>query len=165
MKFNKRQSVSSDGPGLFLKLKDGESVVGVCRGEIYEFFNKWVGGRSQLTQADDPDGRSRFRLNFVVQEDGKFVAKIWEFGFAIYNQLADLNDEYPLEKTKIKITRRGQGTDTIYLILPMVKEPIPAKTMKQIESVDLNILEHKEKPQFEGAPSGANENEFDEIPF
>lgn len=163
MRFTKREIPSGDGSGgLFLKLKDGESVVGVFRGEVYEFYSKWENNKSVLTTADDPDGKSRFRLNFVVKED-KFTAKIWEFGLTIYNQLADINEEYPLQSTKVKITRRGTGTDTIYMILPMLKEPIPAQAMKEIESLPLNILEHKGQPEKKiknYAPGADEEPEF-----
>lgn len=148
MKFTKREIPKSENGGstVFLRLKDGASINGVFRGEIYEFYSKWVGNKSHITNADDPDGKTRFRLNLVTLEDGKFVAKIWEFGLNIYNQLADINEEYDLTKTKVKITRRGTGTDTTYMLLPLVKEPIPAKTMKEIEAVHLNILEHKDQP-------------------
>jgi len=166
MKFNKREIPSSGtgGGNLFLKIADGQSVTGVLRGENYEFYNKWVGGKSQLTTADDPEGKSRFRANFVTLEDGKFVPKIWEFGLTVYNQLADMSEEYDLEKTKIKITRRGSGTDTVYMILPIVKEPIPAKVMKEIEAVELLHLQHK--PQTKAEPPSFNPNDDDdEIPF
>lgn len=147
MKFTKREVMQSEGNSLFLKLKDGESTTGVFRGEIYEFYSRWEGNRSRITTPDDPEAKTRFRANFVTKEDGRFLAKIWEFGIVTYNQLADLNEEYPLEDTKVKITRRGTGTDTIYNILPLLKEPIAAKDMKTIQGTPLNILEHKEQAE------------------
>jgi hypothetical protein len=147
MKFTKRDMPERDdrGPGIFLKFKDGESKTGVCRGEVYEFFQVWENGKSQVVARDHADAKSRFRLNFVILEDGKFVPKIFEFGIVVYNLLAEISEEYDLEKTKVKITRRGTGTDTVYMVLPLLKEPISAKTMKEIEAVPLNILEHKER--------------------
>lgn len=145
MKFQKREITQSEGSSLFLKLKDGESVSGMFRGEVYEFYAKWEGNRSHVTNPLDQEAKVRFRLNFVMKEDSKLVAKIWEFGLVVYNQLADLDAEYPLEETKVKITRRGTGTDTTYSILPLVKEKIDPKTMTAILSVPLNHLEHKEQ--------------------
>lgn len=167
MKFTKREVQSGEkGSNLFLKLADGQSVTGVLRGENYEFYNKWINGKSQLTTADDPEGKSRFRANFVTVEDGRLTAKIWEFPLTVYNQLADIAEEYDLEKTKIKITRRGTGTDTVYMILPLLKEPISAKAIKEIEAVKLNILEHKPKNE---PPAFGQEHQFEddqnEIPF
>jgi hypothetical protein len=146
MKFTKRDIPTGSGTGsnLFLKLKDGESKTGVCRGEIYEFTIKWEGGKSSVCSPDDEGAKTRFRLNFVVHEDGKFVPKIWEYGLIVYNLLSEIAEEYDLEKTKLKITRRGTGTDTVYMILPLLKEPIPAKTLAEIEAVPLLLLEHKE---------------------
>lgn len=147
MKFTKREiSSSENGNGVFLKLKDGESVTGVFRGEVYEFRSKWENGKSKLVDEKDPEGKTRFRLNFVMREGDKFVPKIWEFGVSVYNQLADINEEYDLTQTKVKLTRRGTGTDTTYSILPLLKEPIPPKVMKEIEDVILNVLEHKDQP-------------------
>lgn len=145
MKFNKRDAPSGDSQSsLFVRLKDGESIVGVPRGEVYEFFQVWEGGKSQVVSEDHPNAKSRFRVNLVVHEDGEFKARIWEFGLVIYNQLADIASEYDITQTKLKITRRGTGTDTVYMILPILKEPINAKALKAIEAVPLNILEHKQ---------------------
>jgi hypothetical protein len=147
---------------LFLKLGDGESKIGVCRGDLYEFFQVWENNRSRLVKPDEPGAKSRFRLNFVSYEDGKFVARIWEFGLMVYNQLADINEEYPLEKTKLKVTRKGKGTDTVYMILPMLKEPISAKGLKDLDGVTLNVLVHPEKSE----SKGTFESEMDEeLPF
>lgn len=145
MKFNKRDIPKSDGSGgnMFMRLKDGESVTGVCRGEVYEFFIIWENNRSRIVKQSEDGAKSRFRLNLVVHEDGKFIAKIWEFGLTIYNQLSDISDEYNLEETKLKISRRGVGTDTVYMILPLLKEPISPKTLKEISAVHMLILEHK----------------------
>jgi hypothetical protein len=166
MKFTKREVMQSNGSGgnTFLKLKDGESKAGVFRGEIYEFLKKWENGKSQVVGPDDPEGKTSFRLNFVTLEDGKFTAKTWEFGITVYNQLADIHEEYDLSKTKVKITRRGTGTDTTYMVLPLLKEPIPAKTMKEIEAVILNMLEHPQAVKKE-VKNYAPGSDGEELPF
>jgi hypothetical protein len=139
MKMDKRES---EGSGKFLKIKDGESVTGLFRGNVYEFHSKWDNGKNILTSPEE--GRPRFRLNFIVKEDGALKAKIWEFPLAVYNQLFSINEEYPLETTKIKITRQGTGTDTSYMIIPLLKEPVGPQAAEEIEGVPLCILEHKE---------------------
>jgi hypothetical protein len=141
---------------LFLKLKDGESKVGVFRGERpYEFFQVWEDGKSQVVDADHPNAKSRFRLNFVTKEDGELKVKIFEFGLTVHNMLADISESYDLEQTAVKITRRGLGTDTVYLILPVPpKEQPNATQLKAIQALPLNILEHK--PQVKNhAPQAA----------
>lgn len=167
MKLPKRSAPISEGNGsnLFLRLKDGESITGICRGEVYTFFNRWTGKTSEVVSEDAEGAKPRYRVNFVTVEEGVLVAKIWEFPNAVLEQLEGINDEYPLEKTKIKITRRGTGTDTIYMILPLLKEPISPKAMKEIEAVHMNILEHKQKPSTETREQKDQYFEEEEVPF
>lgn len=145
-RLTKREIQNENGSGLFLRLKDGESKVGVFRGEVYEFFQVWESGKSKVVEPDFDGAKSRFRLNFVTKEDGEYKAKIFEFGIQVYNQLAEIQDDYDLETTGLKIGRRGTGTDTTYIIIPSKEQP-SAQVMKTIEAVSLNILEHKRAPE------------------
>lgn len=143
MKFTKRDISSGNGGGSFIKFKDGESKVGVLRGDIFEFHQRWDNGRSSIVEAGTPEAKSRFRLNFVTKEDGVLACKVFEFGLMIYNQLAALSEDYDLEKTAIKITRRGTGTDTEYTVFPAKDQPT-ASQWKAIEAIELIVLEHKD---------------------
>ena len=159
MKFQKRDIPTGDGKGgLFLKFKDGESKVGVFRGEVFEFFQVWEGGKSQVVDPDHPMAKSRFRLNFCTKEDGEMKVKIFEFGLTVYNQLAEISVDYDLEQTAVKITRRGTGTDTVYMIIPAKEQPT-ASQLKAIQALPINFLEHKDKPQ--SAPAADDEG----LPF
>lgn len=168
MKFTKRAVASKDsnGGGNYLKLADGESVNVIFRGEVFEFWQSWPrGGEKQVFDKPTPGASSRFKANVVVHEAGKFVAKVWEFPVGIYNNIAEIADAYDITTTKIRITRRGVEKATIYILLPLA-EKIPAKAMKEIEAVELNILGHAQahaelsKPK-NHAPGG----DADEIPF
>ena len=165
MKFNQKQEVSHSGSNKFLKVGDGQSVNGVFRGEIYTFYNKWVNGKGMTCSPDDPGAKPRFKLNFVTMEDGKFVAKIFEFPQTVYNLLSDINDVYPLDKTKVKVSRRGTGTDTTYNILPLVNEPISGTTLNQIESVALQVLDDKSPPRSAQQAKTPMPEAHDELPF
>lgn len=145
MKFNKLSlAPKNDGGGnLFLKIEDGQSVTVVLKGEIHTFYTRWVDNKSQLVSAGDEGAKKRFRVNAIVFENGRFISKILEFGTPLYIQFSDINDEYPLEQTKLKITRRGQKLETTYVVLPLLKEPLTEKMLQEIESVPLNILEHR----------------------
>jgi hypothetical protein len=147
MKFNKVQE-EFKGPSKFLKIPDGQSVNGVFRGEIHTFYNKWVNGKGQEVGPDEPGAKPRFKLNFVTYENGAFIAKIFEFPQTVYNQLADIHEVYPLDKTKVQITRRGTGTDTVYMILPLVapKDVLSPGLLQQIEAVQLNVLDASTQP-------------------
>lgn len=173
MKFQKRTVQSGSGDSaFFFKLKDGEAKSGVLRGEIFEFYIKWINNKSVQTTIADPQAKSRFKVNLVVYEEGAFKAKIWEFGVLVYNKIADIAEEYDVTKTKIKISRQGTGTDTEYHLLPLLKEPLTPSVLSQIEAVKLNILDGAKKvemdadgfpPDFGDPPPGFQAG--DEIPF
>lgn len=169
MKLTKREMPSGDGQGgLFLKFKDGESKVGVPRGEVYEFKQKWANNKSQVVGADDPEGKSRFRINFVLKEGDELKAKIFEFGLTVYNQLAEIAEDYDITQTALKITRRGLGTDTIYMVTPVPPKQQPVgKVLAAIEAIPMNILEHKPSVASvtNSMSSAESFDEDSEIPF
>ncbi len=172
MKFTKREISTGTGSNNYLRLKDGENKIGVPRGEIYEFRTKWVSGKSIVVPDSDHEGKSRFRLNFVIFEEGQFKPLIWEFGVTIYNQLADIADVYELDKTKLRVSRSGSTKDnTSYNILPILKEPLSEKAIQAIAAVPLNILSHQQSspPAASGGPDSFGpppiEDDLDNIPF
>ncbi len=176
MKFTKTstQSQKTGFGDSYLKLKDGESVIGVFRGsEPYAFYMKWEAGKSHEVAPDEPGAKVRFRVNFVCQDNGKYVAKVWEMAQITYNKLADIaSSGWDVEKTFIKVTRKGMLTDTEYFLTPL-KEPPNPQTMKVIEAVVLNILDGKQAekkvenftPKFGGGPDEAPWPDTDEVPF
>lgn len=153
----------SNTGGLFVKLKDKESIEGVFRGDPREFLQHRVGRRPvecagdgcELCEKDTP--KFRFRLNFVTKENGAYVAKIYEGGAMVYDALKDLHSsDWDLEKTVIRIARKGEGLDTEYSVTPK-PGGISAETEKLLSSIKLNPLE----PQQQAAQIGEDEN----IPF
>src|SRR6185312_16723655 len=122
----KADEPSGLGGQFFIKLKDKESIVGVFRGDPYDFKQHWMQNGSQICPGAGCNEcikgmkpSFRFRLNFVTNEHGKYVARVFEQGRAVYGQLASLNNSgYPLEKTVVKITRTGNDKATTYTILP-----------------------------------------------
>jgi hypothetical protein len=173
MKFEGNSSVDSSN---FMKLKDGESVRGVFSGEPHEFKQHWENGRSSLcTGAQSCPGCGpgkepasfRFLLNFITQENGAYVAKVWEQGWKVYKQLRALNEDYQLDKTVVKITRTGSKmNDTNYAVIPLPGEsgvvtPALQDKLKQVKLVD---LEGRAKTTTENPDSENDANEdFDKF--
>jgi hypothetical protein len=148
MQFKEFHTGSRDegGPSSFLRLKDGDVVRGIVVGDIQETYKKWVNGKGVECAPDEPGAGLRFKVNIIVDENGGLVAKIWEFGITIYNQLKDINDEYPLETTKIKVSRQGSTKDnTSYTVLPLVsaKDKLSEAQLKKINAIDLHELAPK----------------------
>lgn len=159
MQFRK-DIVENKGNKSFIKLKDKESVVGIFRGEMHEFFSVWENNRTRVVEEGTPGAGFRFRVNFFVKEGTTFTPKIFEGGVTVYNQLAELHEEYNLEETAIKITRNGTGTDTTYTIIPMKQAP-SKETLKFLAAAELLPLEST-KQNGSAAPQL---DQDDEIPF
>lgn len=159
MKFTKRAapSGSSGGVDKYLKFKDGESKNLKLAGEIYEYYAKWVNGKSQIVEPTDPDGKSRFRVNAVAVEDVRMppIMKIWEFSMPVYRALSAINEEYPLEQIWIKVTRHGLSTNTEYNVLPLLK----AKMDPSLDKLELHILNNKPAQAKPLAPPNGWDNE------
>lgn len=129
----------------FLKLKDKESVSGIFRGELFDFFVLWENGKTKVVTEDTPDAKFRFRVNFVMKDGAVYIPKVFEQGANVYRQLAELHEEYDLENTVVKITRNGIGTETTYSLMPLLKQTISKEAMAFIESIQLIGLAHKEE--------------------
>ena len=131
----------------FLKVDDGQSATGIFRGEIFEFWQKWPkGGKKEVFTEPTAGAASRFKVNFVTMEGGKPVAKVWEFGVSVYNMLAELQKDFDLEKTNMKISRRGVDKNTQWMIIPL--GAASEDGLKTISQVSLNILDGvQDQPQ------------------
>lgn len=135
----------------YVKMKSGESVVGVCMGEPFEFKTHW-GDDNRTTVctgagcpfcADKKKSAFRFRVNFIVKEDNKYIAKILEMGWNFYEELQMLDKEYhPIENYALKITRQGEKLSTKYSIIPVANGKITPEKEKEISKVVLNDLGH-----------------------
>lgn len=159
----------SDGQNskLFLNLKDKESVRGVFVGEPFAHYVKWINGKTVDSLESDPEAKIRFKCNFVTADDGpELIVKIWDFPSTVYQQLKDINEEYPLETTKLKITRNGIKTDTVYTIMPLVgpKDVLTAQQLSVINKMQWHPLG---KPEVIISTSNieVDSSNEDEIPF
>lgn len=152
------------GSNNFVKLKDKESITGIFRGETHEFFVKWTDGKSTEVPEGTPGSKFRFRINFVVKEGASYVPKIFEQGQIVYEFLAGLHKEYPLETTVCKITRKGEKLDTTYEIMPL-RQPVTPEAEKVLNTVKLNPLTSKASPEGPAYEEPFPDHGPDEMPF
>ena len=171
MKFNKEPSLG--GGGGHLKLAEGKPVVGIFRGDPLEFYSQWVGSKATVVPEGTSGARFRFKINFVTKApDGSYVPLIWEQGPTVYNQLKELNVDYPLDTTVVKITRSGSTKDnTSYSILPVPNAKFTAQTEEALKLVKLNDLsvgggqEEQFAPSAPPVANGAFNQHEEELPF
>lgn len=116
----------------FIRLKnDKQSVVGVFRGDPFDYKTHWISNRTQTCKgsncsycANGNKPQFKFLVNFVIYENNQYMVKIFEQGWTVYESMKALNEDFDLEKTIVKITRRGTGRDnTTYSILPIPGNP------------------------------------------
>lgn len=159
MKF--RRDLPEQASGDFLKLKDQESVTGIFRGEAYTYFVKWEGKKATIVPEGTQGAKFRFRINFVVKDGTTYVPKIFEQGQTVYETMAELHDEYNLETTVVKITRKGIELKTEYTLMPLLKHEIPMETMNYLDKMKLLSLDgKKEEAKYEDFDA-----KRDELPF
>lgn len=148
--------------GSFVKLKSGESIKGVFRGDPVEFHCKWIGKTTQICDKDDPDAMFRFRLNLVVKDGPEYTARIFEQGVRVYQDLRSINEEFDLEKTVVKITRTGDGSQTRYNIMPSSDKA----DLAAVKKVPLQSLRIDHQPKRTASDTMGDDHMTEEdIPF
>jgi hypothetical protein len=139
MKF--RDDIDSGGPSNYVKLKDKETVLGVCRGEPYECYVLWENKVKTEVPQGTPQAKFNFKINFIVKEGSSYVAKVLEGGAQIYKQLAALSKNWDLEETVIIVGRDGNGMDTEYTVMPAPpKQQVQKEALDFIKTIELNAL-------------------------
>lgn len=167
MRFGEGPSASMSGQSLpFIKLKDGERLVGVFKGNPYEFHQVWEG--KKIVPPGTKGSAFRFRINFITKEGASYVAKVWEQGATVYHMLKDLNENYPLEETVVEVKRTGSTKDdTRYSVLPLPPKNQPTDAgWRVINQVPLLSLEHEGAKKEEAPwPDEAPDVHEEELPF
>lgn len=154
MKFPEVGNKSNGGKsGLFIKLKDGDKVRGVFRGDPHIYRQHWVDNRSTICSGKDvceickagEKPQFRFRLNLIVNEDGIYLAKIFDGNYPTYIDLKALHDsDYDLEQTLVTISRSGEKQQTKYVIMPVKDNGgLNKEKFTKINKIPLNDLSGK----------------------
>lgn len=147
MRFGKLKPPSGGGAN-FLKIEPGSKVRGLLVGEPIEFYKDYKG-----------ESKWKFRVNFVMQENGAHVAKILEQGSSVYKQIVSLEEEgWDFGKNLVIISRVGAGKETRYTVAPDPKGALNEKQLAQIAQVPLQDLTPRE-------PSDSQEPPTEEAPF
>lgn len=138
---------TKEGGKDYLRLKDGQVVFGVFRGDPLTFFSAFKDAKKYDKWAE---GRSfRFHINFVQIEEGdKLSIKVFQGGSRIAAQLSDVREEYGLD-CLYKIKRTGSGKDdTQYSILFQSKlTPEQLAKIKKLTLIELGGVDEPLKRQ------------------
>jgi hypothetical protein len=144
-----KKDIPSDG-GMFIKLRDGESVEGIFRGEPHEFYSVF-GDKERTEYPDYVKGSSyKFKINFIVREEGKPVAKIYQGGVTVRRRLEYLFEEFG-QDCVYKIARKGSGKDDTEYFLDK-KADLNPDQVANIDKLDLCQLTAKGEDKYAYAP-------------
>lgn len=155
--------INDDKGGKFIKMKSGERIVGLFVGDPFTFDQHWVEGKGATCAGANcafckagEKVSTRFQINFMTQEDGVWVAKIFEQGKKTMKTLSAFHAEYDLEKTLVTVTKQGERMTTVYNLLP-AKTNLTDAELKKVSAIPLNRLGAKVQaaaPQVVGQASG-----------
>jgi len=137
MSWDDLKNVKSDsGKGIFINLKDGDSVEGVFMGEpriFYKIFN------DNTEYEEKVEGSSfRFKVNFIEIGSGDPVAKVFEQGITVKDQVINAKEEYGIDCV-FKIKRTGSSKDnTKYFVT--FRRKLDDDELKYLQRIPLRSL-------------------------
>lgn len=166
---------NSEGTMNLIRLKSGESLRGVFRGDVHEFKQHWSENRSVVCPglnlcekcANGEKASFRFSINFVLKENEHYIAKVWEQGWQTYLALKALHEGgYDLEKYLMKISRSGATkNDTTYSIVPVPNGLLSPAQLVEVSKVKLVQLGDEKKEPSSTYEATVTNEEDDSIPF
>jgi len=136
----KRAEEAAKQGGIFVRLKDGESVVGLFCGEPHSYETVWTGKASELYDEQKHAGMKptlRIALNFFTGG----AMKVIDLNATTFRKLCQARHKYGLDKL-FEVSRHGNGVDTEYSIL---LEPDGAKLSEATGAVKKAELHDLEK--------------------
>lgn len=152
-------SVKESGTsGDFIKLKAGESIRLVLRGEPYLFFQKF---KDRVEYTEYVEGSSRkFHINAIVKDGDNYKAKILQGGVKLMSAILACKSKYGLDCI-YELQRQGATQqDTRYNLLYDSK--LEGEALSQVNAVPLLSLSKGRSQQ----PDAHNEDRGEpRIPF
>lgn len=141
----KKSEESSKG-GMFLKLEDGQEVVGVFRGDPFLFYKEKYPGKREY--AHKVQGSSfRFRINFVMKVGDGYEPRILEQGSLLANVMTAHKAEYGID-CWYKIKREGTKLDTEYhLFYKGDLTPEELEKVNEVSLVELKLSSQRTRDQ------------------
>lgn len=138
-KAKKTREEASSGTA-FIRLKDGDKMVGVFAGEPITFFSIF---KQQEMYSKKVQGSSfKFRINFIESQNGKWVPRILEQGAGMFDAIVACKEKYGIDKVAFEIGRKGQGKDdTVYSVL--FDNNLTDADLEQLKKVKLFDLKPK----------------------
>ena len=134
---------------VYIKLGDGDSVIGGFIGEPSSREFVWTGERG--VDPGSEEGKEaiaggervkvRFSINLYVFKDE--ATKVFDMSKTVFNDLVKLKNKYNLEDWSFEIQRTGSGSATKYTILP--DDRLSEEQKAKVKAAELIPLDDSEK--------------------
>ncbi len=129
----------------YLKLEPDTHAEGVLLGKPSFFYRRFENGKYEYADEHEAGFAFRFQLNFIQREqdkDGNFklTPKVFENGGPFYDKLQEFSSSYDVEKTWVKITRKGSGKDTRYDFMPLPDHKVTEAEAEVLNKAELHQL-------------------------
>lgn len=157
--------------GLFIRMKDGDRIQGIFKGDPHIYRLHWIEKRSYecvgkdsceyCKSGDKP--KFRFKINFLTKEDGTWLAKIFEGNYGTFKDLKEMHENsYALPETFVSVARSGDKQNTRYVVMPVkANGGLKPDQLAKLDKIPLNELSGKADAEPEHDDQDANES----VPF
>lgn len=156
------KAVKENATRNFLRLKDGEKIKVIFRGEPHLFYKKFEEKEEYNTPVDG--AQRRFRINVLITEADKFVPKIFEGAIGTLSDIHACRAKYGLDKI-FELGRVGTSTKTRYPVL--YDSDLSPEQLKKANAVKLLELSRgRSRAAEDQRREDENEDEVEQdIPF
>ena len=133
--------MKGDGPGLFVRLDDGDSVRGVFMGQPYARRVVWDEAQNRSVKFNPdihPEREGRFKVSWNFYDADQKDIRILELSKRTFGMVVDLTERLEkegsaLDKWECKVARRGVKKDTQYWV-DTVRE-LPDEVMAKLTAL------------------------------
>lgn len=154
----------------FLKIGEGNSIVGVFRGDPEIYYQIFENGKYKVVSKETPGSQFKFAINFVMKENGALVSKIFQGNWHDLKALKALHEEFNLEETYVKVSQSGERQNKRLSFMPMTKQKPDQASIRSVDLQDAKPRSQQAANVGYGDVSGYSETKvtlFDEetVPF
>ena len=131
--------------GTYVKIKDGESVIGVFQGDPVSFYSIFGDKANTRYEEQVEDSTFKFLVNFLVKEKDGWAPKIFQGSLAVLKTILEAKKKYGLDVV-MEIKRNGTGKDTRYMF--MFDRKLEGDELAAVRATQLLSLKKKEESPF-----------------
>ena len=136
----------------FINIEPGKHVQCFIAGDPVYFRKHWIQAIQKVRFhketdctfcKDYPDSKPsfKFRVNLIIIENGAKLAKVWEGGWQVHEDILALHDAgVDLERTPVQISARKSGGKVKTTIIPLMDKRLPDAHVAELKKIELKDI-------------------------